>query len=429
MSQTNYMRIQISAFIVEADWEGVEVVHRCEFMGLRAIENGIVRFRDVKVPAGNIIGQPGEGLRIALSTLNDGRLGIPAIVAEDGQRLADFSARWARSRFQWGKFIGQHEAGADKLARVVSSAWAMSTLARYCAALSDHGGVDIRMEAATAKMFNTEHHWDLVDTAIQLRGGRGYETAKSLEARGEPSYPMERSMRDARINRIVEGTTDVMHLFLAREALDKHLSNAGAFFKRSTWGEKWQALVGCAKFYPAWYLGLWFGGLGKRYGDYDAELRGHLRWVERRSRKLARTLFHKMILLGPKLEMRQLTLGRIVDIGAELAVMALVVARAQSELRGGSNRHLAESLHWLAWRREAVDGMFQQIGSKADASAVALAQRVMERAEALPEADTSHLAPMPREYGKDLVSGRRKTRSPSRKRKKKGARGAPAAAK
>jgi len=407
---------QISAFIVEADWPGVEVMHRCEFMGLRAIENGIVRFTDVRVPVENIIGAPGAGLRIALSTLNDGRLGIPAIVAEDGQNLAAFSARWAKSRFQWGKIIGRHEAGADKLARVVSTAWAMETLSHYCAALSDHGGVDIRMEAATAKMFNTEHHWGLVDTAMQLRGGRGYETAASLEARGEPSYPMERAMRDARINRIVEGTTDVMHLFLAREALDKHLSNAGAFFKRSTMGEKFAALVSCAKFYPAWYAGLWFGGLFKQYGEFDGELRGHLKWVERRTRKLARTLFHKMVTLGPKLEMRQLTLARIVDIGAELSVMALVVARAQSELKGGHNTHLPESLYWLTSRRGAVDEMFRAIGSNADAEAVALAERVMARVDELPAADTSHLEPMPREYGKVLTSGKRKTRGVVKKR-------------
>jgi len=407
---------QISAFVVEADWEGVEVMHRCEFMGLRAIENGIIRFTDVKVPVANIIGEPGAGLRIALSTLNDGRLGIPAIVAEDGQSLATFSARWAKSRFQWGKIIGRHEAGADKLARVVASAWAMETLSSYCAALSDHGGVDIRMEAATAKMFNTEHHWDLVDTALQLRGGRGYETMASLEARGDASYPMERSMRDARINRIVEGTTDVMHLFLAREALDKHLSNAGAFFKRSTLGEKLTALVGCAKFYPGWYARLWLGGLLKRHDGYDGELRAHLKWVEKRTRKLARTLFHKMITLGPKLEMRQLTLARIVDIGAELSVMALVVARAQSELNSGHSTHLPESLYWLAYRRAAVDDMFRAIGTNADAEAVALAERVMARVDELPAADTSHLEPLPREYGKVLTSGKRKTRGPAKKK-------------
>jgi alkylation response protein AidB-like acyl-CoA dehydrogenase len=410
---------QITAFIVEAEWEGVEVVHRCHFMGLRAIENGVIRFRDVKVPVENVIGAPGEGLKIALSTLNDGRLGIPAIVAEDGAALAAFSARWARSRFQWGKHIGYHEAGADKLARVVSAAWAMGTLARYCAALSDKGDVDIRMEAATAKMFNTEHHWSLVDTALQLRGGRGFETATSLEARGEAAYPLERSMRDARINRIVEGTTDVMHLFLAREALDKHLQNAGGFFRKGSFSDKWETFVKCAKFYPGWYTKLWLGGLLKRYEGYDPALAKQLRWVERRSRRLARTLFHKMLTLGPKLEMRQLTLARIVDIGAELSVMALVIARAQTELRDGRSTHLAESLYWLQHRREAVDNLFREIGRNADKQARDLAEQVMSKAEVLPEVDMSHLEPLPREFGRELtdVSGTRKTRGPSRKRK------------
>ena len=108
--------------------------------------------------------------------------------------------------------------------------------------------------------------------------------------------------------------------------------------------------------------------------------------------------------------------------------MALVVARAQSELDAGRSDHLPESLYWLRFRRGAVDEMFRGLRSNADAEAVALAERVMARAEALPEADTSHLEATPREFGKVLTSGRRKTRGPARKRKKKaGGEGAAAA--
>jgi len=396
-------RKQISAFIVETGWAGVEVVHRCEFMGIRAIENGIVRFTDVRVPAENIIGQPGDGLRLALTTLNDGRLGIPATTAAAAGAIARFSARWAKSRFQWGKTIGEHEAGADKLARVVSGAYAMQTMADYCGALSDRGDVDIRMEAATAKMLNTEIFWSLTDTALQLRGGRGFETAASLEARGEVPFPMERGLRDARINRIVEGTTDVMHLFLAREALDKHLTLAGGFFKKG--GDIVGTLLKCARFYPGWYAKLWLGGLTKSFGDYDRRLAGHLRAVERRTRKLGRKLFHQMLLKGPKLEMRQLTLARMVEIGGELALMALVASRVQGEMNRGETANVGGALYWLEHRRLHVDGLFAKLSKNEDAAARRLATEAMAAAEALAEPDTSHLRPIAHDRGRDLTSG------------------------
>ena len=156
---------------------------------------------------------------------------------------------------------------------------------------------------------------------MQLRAGRGFEQNQSLRDRGEHTFPMERCLRDARINRIVEGTTDIMHLFLAREALDKHLTLAGDLLdSRTTTGQKLKALVKCATFYPVWYAKLWVGGLFASFSQFDSKLRSHLRFVDGRTRKLARHLFHKMALNGPKMADRQLVLGRIIDAGAELAV-------------------------------------------------------------------------------------------------------------
>jgi alkylation response protein AidB-like acyl-CoA dehydrogenase len=396
-------RKQITAFIVETDWEGVEVLHRCRFMGLRAIENGILRFTDVRVPVENVVGEVGGGLRLALTTLNDGRLGIPAISAAAGEQVAGFMARWAASRSQWGKPIGAHQAGSDKLAFISGAAFAMDTLSRYSAALSDKGDVDLRMEAAAAKLYNSELNWELLDTALQLRGGRGYETAASLEERGEPALPLERALRDARINRIVEGTSDVMHLFLAREALDEHLRLAAGFFQKG--GNKLQTLWACARFYPAWYARLWVGGLFRRFPGFDGELRGHLRWIDARVRKLGRALFHRMALRGPKLEMEQNTLARIVDLGAELLVMSLVASRLQTEQDRGETANQARGRYWLRARRHHVDALFASLRRNADADAVTLARALMADAEALPPADTSSLRPMARERGRDLTQG------------------------
>ena len=403
---------RISAFIVETKWAGVDVMHRCEFMGIRAIENGIIRFTDVKIPKENLIWGEGKGLRLALTTLNDGRLGIPAITAASVRDLAGFSARWAKSRYQWGKYIGEHEAGADKLARIAAGGYAMETLANFCAAMSDRKDVDIRMEAAGAKLFNTELAWQLADEGLQLRGGRGFETATSLEGRGENSYPLERGLRDTRINRIVEGTTDIMHLFLAREALDKHLRLAGGLFnKRATLGQKANTVLKAAGFYLSWYPKLWVGGLFASFPGFSGSLGGHMKYVDRRGRRLARTLFHAMALNGPKLEMRQLTLARIVDIGVELAVMALVASRAQTALNRGDNSQMPLAEYYLGWGRERVDLLFRELKHNNDKAAVKLSKHLMATAEALPEAVGSRdLSPLPREYGSDLTSGRQQER-------------------
>ncbi len=402
---------QITAFIVETDWQGVDVMHRCHFMGLRALENGLIRFTQVKVPVDNVIGGVGQGLKLALSTLNDGRLSIPAMAAVGGNEIAEFSAKWAKSRVQWGKAVGDHEAGADKLAFIVSSAYAMETLSDYCAALSDRGDVDIRMEAATAKMFNTEVFWTMLDVGIQLRGGRGFETQTSLEARGEAGFPFERMMRDARINRIIEGTTDVMHLFLAREALDKHLTIAGGLFKKGGLGDKVGTLLKCAGYYPFWYLKTLMGGLFTSFGRFDPALAKGLKAVDRRTRRLARALFHRMVLMGPKLEMRQNVLGRIVDIGAELAVMALVAARAQKELDRGDKTGLEKATYWIKARTIVVDQLFAALSTNTDAAAVSLSKSVMATAELLPEVSTDHLTPIAHDVGKDLTTGRVQSRT------------------
>ncbi len=321
-------RRQITAFIVEADTPGFAVKMRLHFMGLKAIENGWLSFTNVKVPVENVLWGEGKGLKLALITLNTGRLTIPASVLGGAKALIKAIRAWAMERVQWGQPIGKHEAVAQKIARMVSNTFAMEAVALLSTALYEKGGYDIRLEAAIAKLWNTEAAWRGVDDALQIRGGRGYETADSLRARGEKAIPVERMMRDSRINLIFEGSSEIMRLFIAREAVDVHFSLAFPIVApESSFSTRIKAAVKAAPFYLTWYPARWIPSF-KSYGDFG-KLAGHMRFADRTTRRLGRSLFHAMVRFGPKLERKQMVLFRAVDIGAELFAMAASCARAQ----------------------------------------------------------------------------------------------------
>src|SRR6266704_993002 len=192
-------RDQITAFIVETAWPGVEVTHRCQFMGLKALYNGVMRFTNVRVPRENILLAEGKGLRVALTTLNTGRLTLPAACVGLSRRCLEITRRWAAERIQWGAAIGKHAAIADKLARMAANTFAMESMTLFAASLVDRDKkADVRLEAAICKLWGSEQAWEIVNEAVQIRGGRGYETAASLKARGEAGIPLERFLRDSR---------------------------------------------------------------------------------------------------------------------------------------------------------------------------------------------------------------------------------------
>ncbi|MHC4909147.1 MAG: acyl-CoA dehydrogenase family protein, partial [Planctomycetota bacterium] len=314
-------RPQITAFIVEADSHGVAVEHRCDFMGLRAIQNGVMSFTDVKVPVENVLWGEGRGLKLALRTLNTGRLTLPAACTGIAKQCLGFARRWGTEREQWGQAIGRHEAGRDKIAFIASSAYAMEAVTWLTSHWADEGR-DIRIEAAMAKLFCSELSWRVLDTTLQFRGGRGYERATSLRARGESAYPIERMMRDGRINTIIEGTTDIMRLFLAREALDPHLK-IGLDLMRpgATPGERIACGLRMARFYGAWYPRRVIGRfLPSRFPGRGPLLR-HGRFINRASHRLAASLFGAMARHREKLEREQVVLAHHMDIATELFAM------------------------------------------------------------------------------------------------------------
>jgi alkylation response protein AidB-like acyl-CoA dehydrogenase len=375
----------ISAFVVEADAPGVTVENRNSFMGLRGIENGVTRFHQVRVPVENRLGREGDGLRIALTTLNTGRLSIPATCTAAAKWCLKIAREWSGERVQWGRPVGEHAAVAEKISFIAAATFGLEAVLDLSAKLADAGSKDIRIEAALAKLWSSEMAWQIADELVQIRGGRGYETADSLAARGERAVPAEQILRDLRINRIFEGSTEIMHLLIARESVDAHLKAAGDLASvDADLPAKARAAVSASGFYAKWLpqLAVGKGTVPRSYGEFGP-LAKQLRYVERSSRKLARQTFYAMGRWQAKLEYRQGFLARIVDIGAELFAMAACCSRA--EMLRTDDPARAETAYELAevfceQARLRVDHLFEQLWSNTDDSDRQLARRVLDGA-------------------------------------------------
>lgn len=346
----------ITAFVVEADAAGITVENRNAFMGLRGLENGVTRFHQVRVPSENRIGDEGQGLKIALTTLNTGRLSLPALCTSASKWSLRVARQWSKERVQWGHSISEHEAVAGKIAFIAATAFALEAVLELSSQLADDKHNDIRIEAALAKLYSSEMAWRVADDLVQIRGGRGYETADSLAARGERGIPAEQLLRDLRINRIFEGSTEIMHLLIAREAVDQHLSVAGDIIDpAATPALKRRAVLKAGGFYARWLPTLVVGGgqLPTSYSEFGPLAR-HLRYVERASRRLARQTFYGMSRWQGRMERKQGFLGRIVDIGAELYAMSASCVRARMLAKNGADGRSAYRLADLFCRQARI---------------------------------------------------------------------------
>ncbi|MEW2452567.1 acyl-CoA dehydrogenase family protein [Streptomyces parvulus] len=365
----------ITAFVVEAASEGVTVENRNAFMGLRGLENGVTRFHRVRVPAANRIGPEGAGLKIALTTLNTGRLSLPAMCVGAGKWCLKIAREWSAVREQWGKPVALHEAVGSKISFIAATTFALEAVLDLSSQMADENRNDIRIEAALAKLYGSEMACLMADELVQIRGGRGFETAASLEARGERAVPAEQILRDLRINRIFEGSTEIMHLLIAREAVDAHLTVAGDLIDPDkTLADKAKAGAQAGAFYAKWLPKLVAGPgqLPRSYADFHPaghpDLAAHLRYVERAARKLARSTFYAMSRWQGRMETKQGFLGRVVDIGAELFAMSAACVRAEHLRATGDHGREAYQLADAFCRqsRIRVEELFGRLWSNTD---------------------------------------------------------------
>jgi acyl-CoA dehydrogenase family protein 9 len=194
-----------TAFIVEKGMKGFEVGDRHDTMGLRANDLRRLRYRDMRVPAENVLGEPGEGFRIAMHILNNGRMSLGTGSVGAAKWLIDHAIAHVRERHQFGRPLADFELVQDKIGWMVSYLFGLESLSYLSTALVDKGVPDYSLESAICKVAGTEFLWYQANRALQLKGGAGY-------MRDEP---YEKVLRDIRIFPIFEGANDVMRAFIA----------------------------------------------------------------------------------------------------------------------------------------------------------------------------------------------------------------------
>ena len=348
---------RITAFIVPMKTAGVEVVQRCEFMGFRGLENAYLRLTDVRIPAENVIGQVGEGLKIALTTLNTGRISVAAMCLGMAKQVYEPTLSWAAARNQLGDRIGRHELNTHKLAHIATHLFASEAVVSFVAAYAERHDVDFRVESAVAKLVSSLYLQEILDRAMALRGGRGYEKAASLRQRaGETPFPMERLLRDGRLFVIVEGASEIMKLFISREVMAPHIKLALRWLLNTQ--DRFPVIAGnLGKHYLPWYLRQVLPRSTPVNQLAAPQLAAHLRYVETTSKRLARVLFQQLIRTLPEyvrrrsrfaadgdaaafqqatldlindFARRQAGIVRFTEIGIDLFMMATVCSYAES---------------------------------------------------------------------------------------------------
>ena len=317
------------AFIVETQWPGCSVT-RLHFEGVRGIYNGIPTFNNVYVPIENRLGNEEDGLRIALATLTVGRLTLPAASSGGLKQCLSVMRWWGRTRVQWNKPIGEHTLIGEKLCRAAAYTLALDAVMAFCGAWANKKG-DLRMESAAAKIIGSEWYWEVVNDLFQVRGGRGFMTVESQRKGGEPSIPVMRMLRDARINLVWEGTSEILRIWMAREALAPYIEQGIAFLQGSP-SDKIAAPLYYARI--ALRSCLPFLKPQRNSGIFGMEYARWVRFIESSSRSLTRSTLVATARHRQGLHNKQLLLQDLVNDSLWLFPMAATLWYAsQSEMR------------------------------------------------------------------------------------------------
>lgn len=325
-----------TAFILDMDAPGVRIRQRCQFEGCRGIENAHMTFTDVRIPAANVIGEIGRGLKYALTILNVGRaISIPAICLGMAKQAWQPTIDRANQRITFQKPLSERQTQRMRVGHMAADLFAMEAIASTVWRMADQHDHDVRIEAALAKICCSERTIQFLKDAQTIFGGMGYETAESKKVRGEPAFGIEQLVRDAEMYRIGEGATDILRPFVAREGLNTHLERTRNYLdERMTGVRRLRELQRLVRFYLPWYVKQWMSRrLPSGSVFQDPRVRSKLVFVERTSRRFARAMFYAMLFHRHALQDDQGRQNRIEIVGEDLLVIAATALYAEWQER------------------------------------------------------------------------------------------------
>ena len=311
---------RVTAFILRPDMPGYERGHVLRKMGARGSNQCELHFRDVHVPVENVLGEVGEGFKLAMRILNSGRQGLSAGAAGGVKQCLRMATEFTRERKQFGKSIAEYELIQGKLAAMAADAYSAESVAYLTTGLADRGDVDYALESAAAKVWNSDALDRAVDELVQIAGGRGFVKP----------YPYERMYRDARITRIFEGTNEILRLFVGLSGMQEpgeYLKAIGKALREPV--KQFGLLSEFATGRMKLALG---GGEPAIEGDVHPDLQRHFDYLVDHTRDL-RVATERMIRRhGRDIVDRQFVVTRLADMALELYVRAAVLSRTQALL-------------------------------------------------------------------------------------------------
>ena len=357
------------ALILEQGMEGLEIGHRYDTMGLRANDLRHLYFKDVRVPKENVLGEPGEGFRIAMHVLNNGRMSLGTGSVGGAKRVLDLAIRHVKERRQFDTALADFELVQDKIGWMVSYLFGLESMAYLTTGLVDAGVADYSVESAICKVAATEFTWYQVNRALQLAGGQGY-------MRDEP---YEKILRDLRIFPIFEGANDVMREFIALSGVQPL-------------GEELKELGDLGFSDPIHSIGVLAKYVGSRVErelrpqriskahDELGPLADSVSEQVKELRSVSEGLLRKH---GKGIVQKQFQLKRLADAVADIYAQIATLSRVSSILEehgvepSGQERFIAETFCTRAAAR--VRSQFNQIESNDDERVVAIAKLAYKR--------------------------------------------------
>jgi len=314
-----------TAFIIRPDMPGFRVVGTVEKLGVRGSTQAELAYENLEVPADHVLGTVGKGFKVAVNVLNAGRMTLSAGCTAGTKLLAKWMATYAEQRVQFGQPIAAFEITQRKLATLATELYAADAMLGILASFADQPDRDLSIEAACCKVFASEMLWRAADEMVQVAGGRGFVKP----------YPYERLLRDARINRIFEGTNEILRLFIALNGIQgpaERLKELGAALREPI---RHLGLIGG---YAATRVREAIGRTATLGADVDEVLANDKRYLEKHVAELGAAVDRVVMTHRKDIVERQMVLERLAEMGIMLFASAATIARTQRmiEDRGAS---------------------------------------------------------------------------------------------